>query len=179
MRRVAIIWLIASAIIAAVTTILQVEPALTFIHIFASSDGSFIIIIPLGLSFLLFVLPLLLIMVMRNFIYNSRNKFPIDLSDKTGIIVDRQRELSNAALLYNVYIKNEEQGRVGMGKKVFIELDPGEYTVQLRLGKKMYSNELHFSIQPLEIIKFHTGYNLNKNIQKMMVKGEMLFLVRL
>lgn len=178
MKKLAIIWLIAAAIIAAAATILQIEPAATIIQLSASNDGSFLIILPLGITFILCVLPLFPIMLINNFIQNRKNKMPSDLTGRSGIIVKREKELTNAALMYGVFINAQQIAKVGMGRSVFIELTPGTYSIQTKLSNKIYSSELSFHIESGKILAFQTKMDINKSLTTIIPKGEMLFLVQ-
>jgi hypothetical protein len=178
MKKLALIWLVLAAIFATATTILQVEPAATFIQLFADSNGSFPLIIPLGLIFIISVLPLFPIMLINNIIQNKKNKMPVDLSGKTGLVVQREKELANAALMYTVLVDGMEKSKVGMGKKVFIELAPGNYQLQIQLSKKVYSPVLPVQIEQGNILAFQTKNDLNKSLTTLVPKGEMLFLVQ-
>ncbi len=178
MKKFTLVWVLFAALIAIVTTVLEIQPALTFIHFFAGPGGSYNLVIPVGLSFIILVIPLFFILFMYNLVQNRKNKLPADLTGKTGIVVKREKELTNAALMYDVYINGEKKMRLGMGKSVFIELEPGTHSVQTRLGKKIYSPELSVQIETNGIRKFYTKTDFNKSMTTMIAKGEMLLLVQ-
>ncbi len=179
MKKLAVIWLIVATIIAATTTILQIEPAATIIRLSVSSDGSFMLILPLGITFILCVLPLFPIMLIDNFIQNKKNKMPSDLTGKTGIVVKREKEITNAALMYGVFINDQQRLKVGMGRSVFIELLPGTYSLRTKLSNKIYSPELSIQIESGKILAFQTKMDINKSLTTLIPKGEMLFLVQI
>lgn len=176
MKKLAIIWFIGATIFAAVTTILNIEPAATFIRLFASSDGSFYIIIPVGITFIICILPLFPIMIINNIIQNRKNKMPVDLSGKTGIVVKRAAELPNAALMYEVIVDNVTKSKVGVGKKVFVELNQGSYQVQIKLSKKVHSAIVPVDVIEGKISAFYTKVDLNKSLTSIVPSGNMLLL---
>jgi hypothetical protein len=177
MRKLALIWVIVATVIAAVTTILDLEPASTFIDIF-SNDGSFYVIIPVGLTFIICMIPLFIILMINNIIQNKRNKMPADLSGKTGIVVKREKELQNAALLYSVFVNGSEIKKVGMGRSVFIELKHGIHSIQVKAGKKFYSLLLELDLPEGKILAYSTKSDFNKSITTFVPKGEMIILVQ-
>lgn len=176
MRKLAIIWMILAAIFAAVTTILNLEPSATFIRISAMSDGSYYVVVPLGLTFIICVLPLFPIMIINNIIQNGKNKMPADLTGRTGLIVKRAKELPNAALMYQVFINGEPKLKVRMGKKVFIELHEGEYEIQVKLSKKVHSAAIPVKIEKGKITALYTKVDLNKSLTSIVPTGNMLLL---
>jgi hypothetical protein len=178
MKKLALVWIILATILAATTTILQIEPAATFIRLFADSRGSFPLIVPLGAIFIIAVLPLFPIMFINNLIQNKKNKMPADLTGKTGIVVHRDKELANAALMYKVMVDGAEKSKVGMGKRVFIELPAGNYQLQIQLSNKVYSAVLPVHITEGAIVAFQTKNDLNKSLTTLVPKGEMLILVQ-
>jgi hypothetical protein len=179
MKKLALVWVILATIVAAVTTILNLEPAATFIDLSASSDGSFFIAVPVGLTFIVCILPLFPIMIINNIIQNKKNKMPSDLTGRTGVVVQRAKELPNAALMFNVLINNEQKARVGMGKKIFIELPEGDHQIQIKLSKRIYSATLPIKIETGKIIGFHTKVDLNKSLTSLVPSGEMLLLTQI
>lgn len=178
LKKLSVIWLIIAALVAVVTTVLQVEPAATIIELTTLPDGSFFLMMPLGITFILMVLPLFLVMFINNFIQNKKNAMPADLTGKTGVVIKRERELPNGALMFGVFVNEVQKVKVGMGKKVFIELPPGDYRIQIRLSHKMYSAEQLIQLEQGKILAFQTKTDLNKSITSFVAKGEMLFLVQ-
>lgn len=178
MKKFALIWIIIALIISFATTFLQVEPALIVIRIFTENDGRYRVFIVIGIVFILLLLPLLAIMLVNNFIQNRKNKMPVDLTGKTGIVIKREKELTNAALMYSVLINAEQKATLGMGKSVFIELLPDTYSVQIKLGKKIHSPEISVQLEQGKIITYQTKTDLNKSLTTLVPKGEMLLLIQ-
>lgn len=178
MKKLAAVWLLLSGLVAVVTTILQIEPAATIIEITQLSDGSFYILLPLAGTFILGAMPLFMVMLINNFIQNKKNKMPVDLTGKTGIVIKRERELPNAAIRFGVFVNGDQMATVGVGKKIFVELPLGEYRIQTKLGKKMYSPEVVVQLEQNKIIAFQTKSDLSKSLTTLVAKGEMLFLVQ-
>lgn len=179
MRVIAIIWLIVALIFSVAATILYIEPASTIIDISSSSDGSFYVILPVGITFLICVAPLLLVFFIFNFIQGQKNKVPSDLTGKTGIVIQRELELQNAAIPYSIYLDGEKVKKVGTGKKVFIELVPGQYQLQIKATNKIGSAVVPFELTDQKILAFSTKADLGKSLTTLIPKGEMLFLVQI
>ena len=179
MKKFALVWIIVALVISFVTTFLQIEPAYTFIRIFEDSEGRYRLFIVIGITFILLVLPLLIIMIINILIQNGKNKMPDDFNGKTGIIIKREKELTYAALMYAVHINTEQKAKLGMGKSVFIELVPGTYSVQILLGKKIHSPEISVQVEQGEILAYQTKTDLNKSLTTLNAKGEMLFLIKI
>lgn len=179
MKKLALIWIILATIFAVVTTVLNLEPASTFINLSASSDGSFYILIPVGLTFIICILPLFPIMIINNIIQNKKNKMPADLTGKTGIVVKRAKELPNAALMYDVIINGEKRSKVGVGKKIFVELPSGTYQLQIKLSGKIYSAVVPVQVENGKISAAHVKVDLNKSLTTLVPNGEMLILTEI
>jgi len=175
MKKFALIWVILSAAFAAVTVILNLEPAATLINWSAESDGSYYIILPFAGIFIGCMIPLFIIMLINNVVHNRKNPFPDDLNGKTGIVVKREKELQGGALLYNVKLNGQPRSKLGMGKKVFIELEPGEYTLQTWMGKA-HSPELTFKLEAGKVLAYSTKVDFSKAVMSITMKGEMLLL---
>jgi hypothetical protein len=179
MMKVAIIWMIVAAAYSIAATILFLPPASNIIDASVSSDGSFFIILPIGITFILLVLPLFFVMFINNFIQSRKNTMPSDLTGKTGLKLTRAKELPNAALLFDIYINNNKQSKIAMGRSVFIELPAGNYTIQTKLGNKLYSAVLNVELIPNKVLAFETKTDINKSLMSLVPKGEMLFLVQI
>lgn len=179
MRVIALIWVIVALIFSVLATVFYLEPASTIIDVSSSSDGSFYVILPVGITFLICVAPLLLVFLIFNFIQGQKNKVPSDLTGKTGIIIQRERELQNAAIPYSIYLDGEKMKKVGMGKKVFIELGPGKYQVQIKATNKIVSGVVPFELTEQKILAFSTKADLGKSLTTLIPNGEMLFLVQI
>lgn len=178
MKKIVLIWIIVSVLVSISTTILEAQPALTFIRIFTDSVGRYHLIGVVGLTFVALLLPLLLVMGISNFIQNKKNKMPTDFTGKTGIVVEREKELSNAALMYDIFINTEQKAKLGMGKSTFIELQPGTHTLQIKLGKNIYSPEISVQLEQEKILTYQTKTDFRKSLTTLIPKGQMLFLNR-
>lgn len=178
MKRLAIIWLSLAGLYAILATIIPLQPAAAIIDASTHSDGSFYVILPLGITFILLVLPLFPIMLINNFIQSRKNKLPKDLTGKTGLIITRSLELPNAAIMFDIYVNDNKHSKVGVGKSVFLELPAGKYQLQTKLGRKLYSAQLTIEIKPTTILAFETKTDINKSLTSLIPKGEMLFLVQ-
>jgi len=179
MRVVALIWVIGSLVFSIVATFMDIEPAYTIKEAATQSDGSFYVVLPIGLTFLICMAPLLVIFFIHNRIVGNKNKVPDNLTGKTGIIIQRERELQNGALMYGVYINNEQTKKVAMGRKIFIELPVGNYQLQIKGTNKMVSAVVPFELTEGKILAFSTKADLGKSLTTLIPKGEMLFLVQI
>lgn len=181
MKKAVLIWIVIAGIISLYTTFLEVEPARTSIRLFTDDFDRYSLIAVLGLTFILVLLPLLLVMLIYYFIQHkihNKHKMPNDFTGKTGIVIKRKKELTNVALMYGIFINSEQKTKLGIGKSAFVELEPGIYSIQVKLGIKIYSPQIFVQLEHEKILSYHTKADFSKSITMLVPKGEMLSLVQ-
>ncbi len=178
MRVLALIWVIGSLIFSIAATFLQIEPTASIIEFSRSSDGGVLVIFPIGITFIICMAPLFLIFFINNRVQNRKNKVPSDLTGKTGVTIKRERELQNGALMYGVFINDSPVKKIGTGKKIFIELPPGNYQLQIKANNKIVSPIATFELIQGKILAYSTKADFSKSLTTLVPKGEMLFLVQ-
>ena len=134
MRIFAVVYASISALVAIITSIMQIQPALFFIELLTGPENKFSLTLTLLLTFLCLMPPLFIIILIKKFSNKQRNEMP-DLNGKTGIIVHRTKALSGAIHDSGIMINGELKSSVSNGKSTFIELPWGKYNVSLK-GKK-------------------------------------------
>jgi hypothetical protein len=142
---------IAALVIAVFTTILQVQPSLIFIEML-TMNGKFPATLVFLLTALILLLPGFLILISISYLRRKKNVIP-DTSGKTGIILKRNRALYNAAYNFRVIIDGVEQGIVGNGQSIFIELVSGKHTVSI---KGFASSAFDFDLKFASVAKLET-----------------------
>ena len=158
LKRIAIVYSIVAITVAVITTILQVQPALFFIEWLTDSSNMFSIkgaILPTCLALLLPMIPILLIA--RTFNKGQRDLVPTDLNGKTGILVHREKALSNALYTDDVMINGEKKSGVSNGKSTFVELLPGSYKVFVK-GATTATPVISIELLSGQVIRFRTAY---------------------
>ncbi|MBK6526711.1 MAG: hypothetical protein IPG07_14885 [Crocinitomicaceae bacterium] len=121
---------IAALAIAAFTTILQVQPSLIFIELL-TTYGKFPATLVYLLTALLLLLPGFLILISISYLRRKKNIIP-DTTGKTGVILKRKLALYNAAYNFRVMVDGAEQGTVGNGQSIFVELVSGKHRISIK-----------------------------------------------
>jgi len=134
-KRIAIIYIIIAAVVAIVTTILQVQPALFVIDYLTEFEGKYFVKLTVLLTLGLLLVPLIfIVLLLRLFDKGPKNEMPPSLSGKTGIIVHRKKQLQDGIYIMKVFVNGEVKSGVSSGKRTFVELAQGTYKVFVKGG---------------------------------------------
>jgi hypothetical protein len=153
----AITYALAAITVAVITTILQVQPALLFIEFLTGPDDKFPAMVAMLITALALLLPLVVILfVVGLFTKKGGNKIP-DLAGKTGILIRRERVLSNGFYTDKVMINGQKLSTVSNGKSTFVELADGSYKVFVK-GATTQSPIMDVALAPGQVVKLKTGY---------------------
>lgn len=140
MRIFTYIYLFAAFVLSFGSMILETYPALFFINLFATEPGDKYPLAITGLiTFLALLLPLLLFLFVLKVIRNRKKSetgylIDNDYFNKSGIHFHRIKQMQNRLIASPVFINGEERGSIDSGKKLFLELQPGTFEVEV--GKK-------------------------------------------
>ncbi|MGV3610967.1 MAG: hypothetical protein ACO1N0_08465 [Fluviicola sp.] len=140
MRILIYIYIFAAVIGSFASLIMETYPALFFIELFAPNPGDKYPVAITGMvTLLVMLLPLLLVLFILKVIRNRKKSetgylIDDDYFNKSGIHFQRTKQLQNRLIASPIFINGEERGRIDSGKKLFIELQPGTYEVEV--GKK-------------------------------------------
>ncbi len=150
-RTFGIAYAIAALVVAAYTTIVQVQPSLIFIELL-TTYGKFPATLVYLLTALLLLLPGFLILTVISYLRRKKNIIP-DTTGKTGIILKRKRALYNAAYNFRVIVDGAEKGTVGNGQSIFVELVSGNHTISI---KGFDSSTFDFDLKFANVMKLET-----------------------
>ncbi len=147
-----IIFVIATAVIAIVTTFMELQPALFFIDLFAPDSGDrYSIKLVVLLTWLVLLSPLIIINVILFFTRKAKNKNQTIESWQTGIIIKRKKQLQSGLIGINVYVNNQKLGKVDISNELFFETPTGKITIVTGEGKQA-SEPLELDIKASEKI---------------------------
>lgn len=153
MRVLIYIYILAAAVLSFASLVMESYPALFFINLFAPEPGDKYPLAITGLiTFLTLLLPLLLFLFVLKVIRNRKKSetgylIDNDYFNKSGIHFHRIKQMQNRLIASPVFINGEECGRIDSGKKLFLELQPGTYEVEV--GKKSErSDKLIVQVHP-------------------------------
>jgi hypothetical protein len=144
-------WTFIALLVSAVTTAMQIEPAIYVIMMIMDSHDTFSVALSVGLTFLILESPILLLATIIVIYYRFKNKLP-DTIGKTGISLLRKSKLMDALYVFDVYIDNKLKGKIVNGQTIFIELLSGKHNIKIKSGKRK-SNELEVEVHKGEIHK--------------------------
>lgn len=133
----ALIYIIGTGVIAIATTFLQIQPALLFIDLFAPNEGDkYSIKLVVLLTWLLLLLPFIIVNTILFFVRKSKNKNSVIESWQTGIIITRKKQIQSALVGISIYVNNQKVGVVDIGNDKFFETPTGKITVIAGEGKQ-------------------------------------------
>lgn len=161
-RSIITAWVLVALIIAIVSTIMQIEPAIYVILMIMDSQDKFSIVLSVGITFIILISPVLILSVIMMFYYRLKYKMP-DTTDKTGISVYRKSKLMDALYAFDVYVDNELKGKIVNGQTIFMEKFSGKHKIIIKSGKRK-SNELEVEIKTGEVMK--TMVSINPAVNK-------------
>lgn len=148
MKVFSVIYVIAAAVIALLTTFLQVQPALLWIDLMAPNPGdTFDIKLVFLLTFLLLLGPYIIIAIIMFFKRRSSQSKVVIGEDKTGVWIKRKSQLQSALVGISVYIDGKKEGVVDIGPGRFFETIAGTISVQVGEGKSA-SEKLDIFLAP-------------------------------
>ena len=171
MRKIILISVIVAGIVSMVTTFLQIQPSQFIIEKVVDSDGKFSVVMVLGLTFLLFAVPIVLISFLVSFIKTAGNKkdiAPVTL-DGSGIIVERSRALYGVAFALEIVVNDEKKGSVMMGKKLAIALPDGTHKVQV-IAMKHLSEPIQVAIGASEAKVLVCGFEVGGTMKDVYIR---------
>lgn len=166
MRTLGISYAIGALVVAIVTTLLQVQPSLIFIEML-TMDGKFPATLVFLLTALLLLLPGFFILIAVSYLRRKKNIIP-DTTGKTGVILKRKRALYNAAYNFRVIVDGTEQGTVGNGQSIFVELVSGKHSISI---KGFESSKFEFDL------KFATVLNLETQVKEEGIRANIIIVV--
>lgn len=140
MRIFVLIYILAAVVLSIGSVIMESYPALFFINLFAPNPGDKYPLAITGLITLLaLLLPLLLLLFILKVLRNRKSVETDSLIDddyfnKSGIHFMRIKQMQNRLIASPIFINGKQQGKIDSGKKLFIELQPGTYEVEV--GRK-------------------------------------------
>lgn len=156
-KALTIIYIIISALLAIFTTVLEIQPSLFFINLSAPNPGDkYDVILVLLITWLIFLSPLVVVMLF-NKIFRNKSEDDIDILDRTGVYVTREKSFQSALVGIPVYINSKKVGVVDNGKTKFFEIQPGKFSIRIGKGKQA-SEIIEDSIDKTEELNF--SFNL-------------------
>lgn len=156
-----IIYVIAAAVIAILTTILQVQPALMWIELMAPKAGDeFNIKLVFLLTFFVLLIPFIIISVILFFKRKSANAKVQVRPDQTGVWIKRKSQLQSAMVGISIYIDGKKEGVADMGAEKFFESVAGKISVQAGEGKSA-SEKIELFLAPGQKEKLNLQINQN------------------
>lgn len=130
-----IIYIIATAIVAIVITILKTQPALFFIDFLGLHIGEkFTWQLVFFLTWLVLLSPFVIISIVLFYTRKAKNQ-TIE-AWQTGIIIKRKKQLQSGLVGINIYVNNQKNGVVDIGLDKFIETPTGKVTIVAGEGKE-------------------------------------------
>ncbi len=149
MRILVYIYVLAAFALSFSSLFTESYPALFWIDILAPEPGDKYPIAITGLlTALCLLLPMVIVMYVLKVIRNRKNAPVVDESyfNKSGIHFSRIKQMQNRLVSSPVFIDGIQQGRIDSGKKLFIELAPGTYEVEVG-GKRERSEKLIVQVE--------------------------------
>jgi hypothetical protein len=130
-----IVYLVLVLIISIVSTVIQSQPALMWINIFAPEEGDeFNLKLVWLLTMLELLMPLLIYRVIEMAVNRSKESSLEVAPGSTGIWVDRKKQFQSALVSLPVLVNGKKVGVITNGRGNFFMLEPGYHIVQVDEG---------------------------------------------
>ncbi|MEN9997109.1 MAG: hypothetical protein RI922_99 [Bacteroidota bacterium] len=169
MRKFVLIYVILAAAFAIITTILQIEPALTVISWVMESDGRFMVVLPLAILFIAALIPMFIIVAIFNIINAKKQDTQPELLDQTSIIVRRDKSLYGGVFAMDILIDQKKMATVTLGKSRQILLPMGEYDLSIKaMGKAC--EPVKISLNENKALEFQVGFKLGGTMQSIYIE---------
>jgi hypothetical protein len=124
----------------------ELQPALFFIDLQAPNVGdTYDVKLTLTLTFLLFLLPLLLLQIIVKL--SRRQSIQNIGPERTGVFVSRQKAMQSRLLGVPIFINSEEVGVIDNGRTNFYDVPQGRSILQVGKGKQA-SDKLEITLSP-------------------------------
>jgi hypothetical protein len=157
-------YLIVAALIACITTVLQLPPARWVIDRVVDSSNRFSIAYPLAAVFLGLIIPLVVILLVRNLLGSKKQVLPELLVDHVVITFHRKRLLFGAMYPVEIRMDGTKYATVGNGRKCHVSVPFGEHEVYVQsFGKS--SEPLVLSVAMGNVVEMEIGYDLRDGNQ--------------
>lgn len=158
-------YVILAAMVAAVTTVLQIPPARWVIDWVADENGRFSIVLPVAAIFLALVLPLLLGLTLRTFLL-GKNKAKVNgLLDNVGVKIKRKRLLFGAVYPMEIHVNGQHLATIANGRSVVMNLPDGQHELKIQSFGQT-TEPATFSLDGTEIA-FEIGFELINGKQQL------------
>ena len=152
------IYVIFTALVAIISTILEVQPALFIIDIFAPNEGDeYNLLLVFLLTWLVFLLPVVIYLYIAVLIRKKDDE--IVAPDRTGIFVTRVKAFQSALVGIPFYINDQKSGIIDNGRTKFFDTSTDTFTIKAGDGKQASDNlqikiedgkQLHFEIRIIQ-----------------------------
>ncbi len=171
MRKLNLVLVVIALTATVASVFLYWPPFIQLAEFFADSSGRYPIIPVYGLTFLCFISPAILILIINILFSNRKNRnrtAVLDDGSKIGIKVKREKALYGALFPMDVYINGEKKGNVAVGKQFSISLEPGIYTIKV-IAMSSYSPEIevHLTDETQHLV---CGFELMGTMQQVYVR---------
>ncbi len=149
-----IIYIIVTAIVAIVTTVLKIQPALFFINLLGLHIGEkYTWQLVFFLTWLVLLSPFVIISIVSFFTRKAKNKNQTIEAWQTGIIIKRKKQLQSGLVGINIYVNDQKNGVVDIGLDKFIETPTGKITIVAGEGKEA-SDPMELEIKAGQKVNF-------------------------
>ncbi|MBA3681692.1 MAG: hypothetical protein H0W73_11095 [Bacteroidetes bacterium] len=129
-------YVIATAIVAIVTTIMQIQPALFLIELMAPDEGDkFSVKLVFLLTWLILLSPFIVVVTVLFFMRRAADAKVVIMPNQTGVWISRKRQLQSGLVGVPVYINGNKAGVVDNGREKFFEVSKGSLIIWAGEGK--------------------------------------------
>ena len=157
MRRLVLVFVVAAAVISFCAVFVPFSPGPQITQWFADESGSFPVIAPVGVLFLMITAPLMLVMMAVNFFRSGKTVNQSEFLDQTSVVIHRDRALYGAVYAMDVIVNGKKTGSVMAGKSLQLALPQGEHEIQIEaMGKA--TEPLAIEVSDTTANEFNVGF---------------------
>ena len=167
-----IIYLVAVTGVSIASIFVPFFPGTEVISWFIDADGRFPVFLVLGTLFLMFLLPMVIVLFFVNRLLSIKSVKEEELIDQVGVEITRQKALYGGVYGIEIYINDKKKGTVMIGKPLRLALPYGE---QVIFAKSMKKVSAPISIVVSENEKTHliVGFELVNGAQQLFLRDQL------
>ena len=173
-RIIHILFILIIIVVGVTTTLMQAQPALFWINIFAPHNGdTFNIKLVALLTILSLLLPYIIVLIILKLIRKGKDGNAVVVKGQTGIYISRKKQLQSFLMGLPVLINGSKAGLIDSGKNKFFAVPSGMLSVQIGEGKPA-SEKIEIRIKEGEQFDFtveisQSGLGIKYNLKQIPV----------
>lgn len=157
MRRLALVFVVVAAVVSFCAVFVPFSPGPQVTQWFTDNSGSFPVIAPVGVLFLMITAPVMLVFIIINLVRSRQTVRQNALLDQPSVVIHRDRALYGAVYAMDVIVNGKKTGSVMSGKSLQLALPQGEHELQVEVMGKA-TEPISIEISETTANEFNVGF---------------------